>query len=56
MNNENPIVWFLTLLFLGAIAVLIITHWQSATQAFGSVFTIGNDWAQVLSGGTPTHG
>lgn len=47
---KDGIVWVLTLLFLGALAVLVIMNSQGFATAAGTVFTGFNSWAQTLSG------
>jgi len=48
--KDNAIVWVLTILLLGALAVLIIMNAASASSVFGTIFTGFNSWAQTLSG------
>jgi len=47
---KDTIVWVLTLLFLGALAVLVIMNAQGFSTAAGTIFTGFNSWAQTLSG------
>lgn len=53
MSDTNPIVWLITLLFLGAVGVLLIMNAPKASQSFGSVFDITNSWSKTLAGGKP---
>lgn len=47
---KDGAVWVITLLLLGALAVLVIMNAQNFATAAGTVFTGFNSWAQTLSG------
>lgn len=47
---KDTVVWVLTLLLLGSLAVLVIMNANGFSTAAGTVFTGFNSWAQTLSG------
>lgn len=47
---KDGIVWVITLLLLGSLAVLVIMNANGFSTAAGTVFTGFNSWAQTLSG------
>lgn len=47
---KDGVVWVITLLLLGSLAVLVIMNANNFATAAGTVFTGFNSWAQTLSG------
>lgn len=50
MKGTDTIVWILTLLMLGALAVLVVMNPGGFSKSAGTVFSGFGSWATILSG------